>query len=68
VESERAVPYPDVAHWVCVARMDCGKIATALSQAELQGLQPRQGFKEDFIHPFIFFNIFNARILIAIFI
>ena len=61
------MPYPDVAHWVCAGKMSCGKIVTALSQAELQALQHRYGLKEDFIYLFIFSNISNAGILIAIF-
>jgi hypothetical protein len=53
-ESERAVTYPNVAHWDSKSRMSVGKRATARSRAGLRALQLRKGINEDFIyvHPF----------------
>jgi hypothetical protein len=47
MESERAVPCPDIACWVSAARPSGGKTSAASLRARVQALQPREGLKDD---------------------
>jgi len=53
VESERALPCPDVA-WVSASRLSDAKIAAVTSRSRLNVLQHREGLKENFSYlPFL---------------
>ena len=66
-ESERTMPYPDVARWVSAARTSGGNTEASGSRAGLQALRPKEGVKEDFIYLFTFPNVSNTAILITLF-
>jgi hypothetical protein len=76
VESEPAVPHPDVARWFSSAGTSVGKTLAARSRAGLRALQLRQCLNEDFIYPFTFseiqtlgfYNHFNQATFKAVFV
>jgi len=65
VESERALPCPDVA-WVSAARLSVGKVETVRSRSRLLVLQHREGLRDDVLYLFTFSNASNAAILVII--